>query len=60
MQQRFTRVSCGSPITHRWNLQLDYMFATSAALFSACDRPADRFDSDHHPLVARLHLNPGP
>ncbi len=54
MERQFARVSCGSPLTRRWNLQLDYMFATDATLFAECAREAQRFGSDHHPLVARL------
>ena len=54
IQRRFPLVSCGNPLTHQFNLQLDYVFASDAALVSACDRRASRFGSDHHPLVARL------
>jgi endonuclease/exonuclease/phosphatase family metal-dependent hydrolase len=61
MEERFRRVSCGNPLTHRWHLQLDYVFASDPALLADCDRLSNRFDSDHHPLVARVRLsNPMP
>jgi endonuclease/exonuclease/phosphatase family metal-dependent hydrolase len=61
IEKRFDRVSCGSPLTHRWRLQLDYVFTSEPELLSSCDRLPDRFESDHHPLVARVRLsNPTP
>lgn len=54
LEQRFTRVGCGEAPTHRWGFQLDYVFASDAALLTGCDREDRRFGSDHHPLTARL------
>lgn len=53
-EERFARVGCGSPHTHWTKFHLDYLFATNPSLLTRCDRPDERFDSDHHPLVARL------
>jgi endonuclease/exonuclease/phosphatase family metal-dependent hydrolase len=54
LEQGFTRVGCGKASTHRWGLQLDYVFASDAALLTDCDREDRRFGSDHHPLTARV------
>jgi endonuclease/exonuclease/phosphatase family metal-dependent hydrolase len=54
MEEGFIRAACGSSITHQWGLPLDYMFASDAGVLESCRRSAKRFQSDHHPIVARI------
>jgi endonuclease/exonuclease/phosphatase family metal-dependent hydrolase len=54
LEERFVRIGCGERRTHRWGFQLDYIFASDAALLSGCDREQRRFGSDHHALIARI------
>lgn len=54
MEQRFGRIECGSPLTHRWGGPLDYLFASDASIVRSCCRAGKRYGSDHHALVARV------
>lgn len=57
LTERIGRVACGDAHTHITGLQLDHLFASRAGAM-ACERLDGRYDSDHHPLVARLAAAP--